>query len=26
VWPAWNADSPFKAKRDKMMAPPAKRP
>jgi len=26
VWPAWYADSPFKAKRDKMMAPPAKRP
>jgi Zn-dependent M28 family amino/carboxypeptidase len=25
VWPAWYADSPFKAKRDKMMAPPAKR-
>jgi Zn-dependent M28 family amino/carboxypeptidase len=26
VWPAWYADSPFKAKRDKMMAPPARRP
>ncbi|MGB3748096.1 MAG: M28 family peptidase [Rhodanobacter sp.] len=25
VWPAWYADSPFKARRDKMMAPPAKR-
>ncbi|WP_449425413.1 M28 family peptidase [Rhodanobacter lindaniclasticus] len=26
VWPAWYADSPFKARRDKMMAPPARRP
>lgn len=25
VWPAWYADSPFKARRDRMMAPPAKR-
>ena len=26
VWPAWHADSPFKAKRDAMMAPAARRP
>jgi len=25
VWPAWYADSPFKGKRDAMMAPPRKR-
>ncbi|MEO6926539.1 MAG: M28 family peptidase, partial [Rhodanobacter sp.] len=24
VWPAWYADSPFKAKREKMMVPPVK--
>lgn len=26
VWPAWYADSPFKAKREAMMAPPGKHP
>jgi Zn-dependent M28 family amino/carboxypeptidase len=26
VWPQWYADSPFRAKREKMMAPPVKRP
>ncbi len=26
VWPAWYADSPFKARRDAMLVPPARRP